>query len=523
MEPHHLRSLSRIFKRNCSFSSRISRQPLKKLDCNPTNTSQNFINGGRKAANGATVALIDPGTGVPVGSFFESSKDDVEKAIESSRYAFENEWSQWSATERNGVLRRAGRLLLENVNELAKLESIDTGKTLTEATFDVEGVYECCNYFSSLCHTLNGQYIPLSGDSWAYTRREPLGVCTGIGAWNFPISNIAWKALPALACGNTLVYKPSPLTPLSSTLFAEILSEVGLPNGVLNVVQGGAEVGEIFCSHPEVDKVSFTGSVETGSKVMAACAPGIKNVTLELGGKSPMVVFEDADIPNAVQGALMANYITQGEVCSNAARIYVHESIFEEYVDLVVAATKNLRLGDPKNGRSQLGALISSEHRDKVEGFIQRAKDEGARIRCGGERPDFSGTPISEGYYLTPCVMDNCHDDMEIIKEEHFGPVMCILPFSTEDEVLERSNNTRFGLAGGVFTRDISRAHRFIAKLRAGSCCINTYNMYPVQIPFGGNKMSGIGRENSTAVLDHYTQMKSVYVEMGDVDSMFTT
>jgi len=484
---------------------------------------QNLVNGKRcfpvDCTSTEAIDNINPATGKAIGQFYISGSLEVDRAIQNSKDAFES-WSQTTASERSSLIRRVGRHLRRHIHEIAKLETIDTGKSITESTFDVEAAIEACSYFSSVCYSLEGQHIPIHKDAFAYTIREPLGVCAGIGAWNFPINNLAWKALPALACGNTMVYKPSPLTPLSSAIFAELMIEVGLPPGCLNIVQGEGLVGQTFCSHPDVAKVSFTGSAETGAKVMAACAEHIKPVTLELGGKSPLIIFEDADINNAVQGALMANFLTQGEVCSNAARVYVHESIYEEFLSKVVNACQKMIIGDTMSARVKIGALISKEHLEKVQGFIDRAVGEGANILCGGVQPKLPGAN-ADGYYLTPCVMDNCHDQMEIIQEEHFGPIMCIMKFSAEDEVVARSNNTPYGLSGGVFTRDLSRAHRIASKLNVGTFTINTYNMYPVTIPFGGVKKSGIGRENGTAVLNHYTQLKTVYVELGDVETAF--
>jgi len=499
---------------------------VRSLSClaSANSDAQNFVAGRRclpvdQGADGI-VENRNPSTGKVIGHFFQSGVDEVDRAVSNAKEAFPA-WSQTTASERSSILRRAARLLTKKKHDIAVLETMDTGKTIMESSFDIDAVIECCNYFASLCYSLNGEQIPVNKDAFVYTRKEPLGVVSGIGAWNFPIQCAAWKALPALICGNTVVFKPSPLTPLSTVAFAEIFSEVGLPPGCLNVVQGGSLVGEAFCKHKEVAKVSFTGSVGTGSKVMAACAPLIKPVTLELGGKSPLVIFDDVDLDDAVQGALMANFITQGEVCSNAARVYVHESIFDEFLEKVVDATSRLRIGNTMDGRMEIGALISSEHLDKVTGFIDRAVAEGARIRCGGTKPSFGNVVHAGGYYLSPCVMDNCTDDMEIVREEHFGPIMCVLPFSSEEEVVERANSTPYGLAAGVFTNDIRRAHRVIGQLQAGSCYVNTYNMYPVQVPFGGMKMSGIGRENGTIVLNHYTQLKTVYVETNEVESIF--
>ncbi|XP_047135173.1 4-trimethylaminobutyraldehyde dehydrogenase [Hydra vulgaris] len=486
--------------------------------------NQNFVDGRRCLpqlhTSSKVINNINPGTGAIIGQFYCSGKDELERAVANSKEAFEV-WSHQTVSERSSIFRRAAKAIRSKKLDIARLETIDTGKTITESSMDVDAVIESCNYYASLCYMLHGQQIPVHNGALVYTVREPLGVCLGIGAWNFPFLNIAWKALPALACGNTLVYKPSPNTPITSVVFAEIMADVGLPAGCLNIVQGDGEAGQYLCEHKDIAKVSFTGSISTGTKIMAACAPTLKKLTLELGGKSPLVIFEDADIDNAVQGALMANFIIQGEACSNGTRVYVHESILDSFLEKVVEATRNLNIGDTMDARTHIGALISLEHLEKVQGFINRAVSEGAKILCGGDKPKFENRSFANGYYINPCIMTHCHDGMEIIKEEHFGPIMCVMPFSNEEEVLNRANSSTTGLAAGVFTKNISRAHKFIAKLQAGSCYINTYNMYPVQVPFGGNKMSGIGRENGTQVIEHYTQTKSVYVELNEVDSIF--
>ncbi|KAM6922091.1 4-trimethylaminobutyraldehyde dehydrogenase [Xenentodon cancila] len=369
--------------------------------------------------------------------------------------------------------------------------------------------------------TLAGQHIQLPGGAFAYTRREPLGVCVGIGAWNYPFQIASWKSAPALACGNAMVFKPSPMTPVTAVILAEIYKEAGAPDGLFCVVQGGAETGSLLCYHPKVAKVSFTGSVPTGKKVMEMSAKGVKPVTLELGGKSPLIIFNDCDLENAVKGALMANFLSQGEVCCNGTRVFVQRSIMPQFLEKVVKRTKAILVGDPLLESTRMGALISKPHLEKVLGFVSQAKKEGARVLCGGEPFIPSNSQLKEGYFMSPCVLDNCRDDMTCVKEEIFGPVMCVLPFDTEEEVIGRANNTSFGLASGVFTRDISRAHRVAENLEAGTCFINNYNTSPVEVPFGGYKMSGFGRENGQVTVEYYSQLKTVVVEMGDVDDYF--
>ncbi len=313
-----------------------------------------------------------------------------------------------------------------------------------------------------------------------------------------------------------MVFKPSELTPLTALRLAEIYTEAGLPPGVFNVVQGAADTGRALVRHPDVAKVSLTGEVGTGKRVMAAAAETLKQVSLELGGKSPMIVFADADLENAVKAAMMANFYTQGEVCSNGTRVFVERAIHNRFIDALVTRTERMKVGDPLDPKTDVGALISAGHRAKVEGFIEAGKQAGARLLCGGERPD--DPALAGGFFLSPAIFDRCSDEMAIVREEIFGPVMSVLTFEDEEEVIARANDTPYGLSAGVFTRDLARAHRVIARLQAGTCWINNYNITPIEMPFGGYKQSGIGRENGRAAIEHYTQIKSVYVELGDVE-----
>lgn len=415
----------------------------------------------------------------------------------------------------------AARIIRERRNAIAKAEVANNGKSITEAEVDIDVAWQCIEYYAGIAPTLSGQHIQLPGGSFAYTRREPLGVCVGIGAWNYPFQIAAWKSAPALACGNAMVFKPSPMTPVTAVMLAEIYKEAGVPDGLFNVVQGGAETGSLLCHHPMVAKVSFTGSVPTGKKVMEMAAKSVKQVTLELGGKSPLIIFKDCELENAIKGALMANFLTQGEVCCNGTRVFVQREIMPKFLEEVVKRTKAISVGDPLCEGTRMGALISKPHMEKVLGFIKQAKEQGGKVLCGGERFVPNDPKLKDGYFVSPCVLDNCRDDMTCVKEEIFGPVMSVLPFDTEEEVLQRANNTTFGLASGVFTRDIARAHRVAANLQAGTCYINNYNVGPVEVPFGGYKMSGFGRENGTVTIEYYSQLKTVVVEMGDVESLF--
>ncbi len=471
------------------------------------------------SADGRGFETLNPATNQPLCHVEIAGEPEVEAAVAAAEAGFAV-WSAMGGTARGRVLKRAAEILRARTRELSVLETLDTGKPIAEAqSVDVASGADCLEYYGGLAATLHGEHVDLGAawnHSFFYTRREPLGVCTGIGAWNYPIQIACWKAAPALACGNAMVFKPAELTPLTATKLAEVFKEAGLPDGAFNVVHGFAETGRLLTRHPRIAKVSLTGEVGTGKKVMADAAGSLKQVTLELGGKSPLLVFADADLDNAVSAALMANFFTQGEICSNGTRVFVEESARDAFLDKLVARTQAMRIGDPMDPATHVGALISREHRDKVLGYIEAGRAEGARLLCGGEIPD--DPALAEGNFVTPAIFDGCTDDMKIVHDEIFGPVLSVLTFGSEDEAIARANATPYGLAAGVFTRDLARAHRAVARLQAGTCWINNYNLTPIEMPFGGVKQSGIGRENGRAAIEHYSQLKSVYVEMGDVD-----
>jgi betaine-aldehyde dehydrogenase len=483
-------------------------------------TVQNYIDG-TYVSNTSSERFdsINPATGEVLAQIEVAGETEVTAAIASAQRGFEI-WRDTPAAERGRVLVKTANLLRERVNELARLEVQDTGKPIAEAqAVDIFSAADCLEYFGGIAASLHGQHFDLGTSAFAYTRREPLGICVGIGAWNYPIQIAAWKSAPALACGNSMIFKPSEVTPLTAPKLAEIFTECGLPEGVFNVVQGAAPTGSMLVSHPAVAKVSLTGEVGTGKKVMASAAGTLKHVTMELGGKSPLIIFEDAHLDNAVSAALLGNFYTQGEICSNSTRVFVHEDIYDAFLGKLSERTAKMVIGDPMDEKTDVGSLIHRDHLEKVMGYIQKGKDEGARLVIGGE--SLTDGARAQGCFVEPTVFADCSDDMSIVKEEIFGPVMSVLRFSNEEEVVRRANATEFGLAAGVFTKDIQRGHRVVAQLEAGTCWINNYNITPIEMPFGGVKQSGIGRENSLAALDHYTQLKSVYVELGDVDSPY--
>jgi betaine-aldehyde dehydrogenase len=468
---------------------------------------------------GERFASVNPASGEILGYVTAAGASQVDAAVRAA-IAAQARWGVLPGVERARILRRAADLLRSRNQELAELETRDTGKPIQETrVVDVTSGADCLEYFAGLAQSLCGEHLDLGPGAFGYTRREPLGVVAGIGAWNYPLQIACWKAAPALACGNAMIFKPAELTPLSAVKLEEIFLEAGLPPGVFQVVQGFAETGRLLTRHPGIRKVSLTGEVGTGKAVMGDAAQTLKNVTLELGGKSPLIVFDDAKLDNAVGGALLANFYSSGQVCSNGTRVFVQRSIKAQFLERLVKRVNAMKIGDPMHPDTQVGALISEQHMQKVLSYIARGRAEGAHVATGGKR--VTSGELARGFFVAPTVFDACRDDMCIVREEIFGPVMSVLEFEGEEEVIERANATQFGLAAGVFTNDLTRAHRVIARLQAGTCWINHYNITPVELPFGGVKQSGLGRENGRAALEYYTQLKSVYVAMGDVESPY--
>lgn len=470
------------------------------------------------ATSNETFSTENPATGEIICKVQKASLDDLNKAVSSAQSGFKI-WSQMTGIQRGRILMKAQALLRERNQALAELEVMDTGKPIQEANcVDVLSGADCIEYFAGIAPTLSGNHVQLD-NAFGYTRREPLGVCAGIGAWNYPIQIACWKSAMALACGNAMIFKPASMTPLTALKLAEIYTEAGLPNGVFNVICGGAEIGRGLALHPNIDKVSLTGSTETGKKVMADAATTLKHVTMELGGKSPLIIFADADIDNAVSAAMLANFYTQGEICTNGTRVFVENSIQDTFIEKLLERTRSLTIGDPTHPDTQIGALISKNHLQSVLNYIEQGIEAGATLLCGGKRA--TGPSLDQGYFIEPTIFSNCQDTMSIVQDEIFGPVMSILSFSKEEEVVRRANNTDYGLAAGVFTQNLPRGHRVIAALEAGTCWINNYNITPIEMPLGGFKQSGLGLENGPTAIEHYTRLKSVYVELGDVDSPY--
>lgn len=458
---------------------------------------------------------INPATEQVIAQIEQATEKEISAAVESAIQG-QKIWASYTAVQRSRIILKAVNILRERNLELAKLETLDTGKPLSETeAVDIETGADVLEYYAGLADAIEGTQLPLREDSFFYTRREPLGVVAGIGAWNYPIQIAMWKAAPALISGNAMIFKPSEVTPLTAMKLAEILIEAGVPAGVFNIVQGDYRVGQALATHPEIAKISFTGSVPTGEKVMAGASTTLKAVTMELGGKSPLIIFKDADLDRAADIAMMANFYSTGQVCTNGTRVFIHESIKKIFEEKLLERIKRIKMGDPLDPETNLGPLVSETHYQKVLQFIELGKKEGATLLTGGT------APAEKGYFVEATIFTDCHDEMTIVKEEIFGPVMSVLSFNDEDEVIKRANATKYGLAAGIVTNNLTLAHRVIHKLEAGICWINTWGESAAQMPVGGYKSSGIGRENGLETLNAYTQTKSIQIELGNFESVF--
>jgi betaine-aldehyde dehydrogenase len=484
---------------------------------------QQLYIGGRRvsATSGKTFQTINPANGEVLADVQAASEADVDAAVASANQG-QRIWAAMTAMQRSRILRRAVEILRERNNELAELETLDTGKPLSETRYvDIVTGADVLEYYAGLVPALEGQQIPLRESAFVYTRREPLGVVAGIGAWNYPIQIALWKSAPALAAGNAMIFKPSEVTPLTTLKLAEIYTEAGLPDGVFNVLNGGgSEVGAWLTAHAGIEKISFTGGTVTGKKVMASASSStLKDVTMELGGKSPLIIFSDANMDKAADVAMMANFYSSGQVCTNGTRVFVHRSNIQTFEQKIVERVARIRLGDPQDENTNFGPLVSQSHMQNVLRYIDLGIKEGARLLAGGKR-ELTGD-YANGAYVQPTVFTDCTDAMTIVQEEIFGPVMSILVYDDEEEVIRRANDTEYGLAAGLITENISRAHRVIHQLQAGICWINTWGESPAEMPVGGYKQSGVGRENGLMTLQNYTRVKSIQVEMGNYTSVF--
>jgi len=485
-------------------------------------TQKLYIDGRYQESTGnETFDAINPANGEVIATLQNATAEDVDLAVSAARQG-QKVWAAMTAMQRSRILRRAVDILRERNDELAAIETADTGKPLSETTaVDIVTGADVLEYYAGLIPALEGQQIPLRDSAFVYTRREPLGVVAGIGAWNYPIQIALWKSAPALAAGNAMIFKPSEVTSLTALKLAEIYTEAGVPDGVFSVVTGsGASVGQALTDHPHIAKISFTGGVTTGKKVMAsASASTLKEVTMELGGKSPLIIFPDANLDKAADIAMMANFYSSGQVCTNGTRVFVPKALQAGFEAKILERVQRIRLGDPTDENVNFGPLVSFGHMESVLRYIESGKSEGARLLAGGDRIIVGD--YAKGAYVAPTVFTDCRDDMTIVREEIFGPVMSILTYESEDEVVRRANNTEYGLAAGLVTQDLNTAHRVIHQLEAGICWINTWGESDAAMPVGGYKHSGVGRENGISTLEHYTQVKSVQVELGEFSSVF--
>ena len=467
-------------------------------------------------STGRTSTVVSPADNEAIATVAAGGPEDVDRAVAAARRAYDHgPWPRMSASQRGRYLLRVAALLERDAAEVARIELRNNGKPIREsAGIDVPLSVDCFEYFAGYATKLTGMTLPVPGDVLAYTLREPIGVVGAITPFNFPLLLATWKLAPALAFGNTVVIKPSSETPLSTLRLAEIFDEAGLPPGVVNVVVGDARVGNHLVEHPDVDKVTFTGSTQVGKGIAAKAAGNLKRVSLELGGKAPNLVFADADLDDAVAGALFGVFWTQGEICTAGSRILVQRPVFDAFVERFAERARSLRVGDPLDPRTQTGPVVSRGQFERVMGYIDAGRASGARLVAGGSRP--SDPALAKGNYIQPTVFVDARPDMSIVREEIFGPVAVVMPFDTPEEAVRLANATRFGLTAGVWTRDVKLAHRMARALRAGTVWVNMYNVVTSEAPFGGFKESGWGRENGPYALEAFTEVKSVFVNLAE-------
>jgi aldehyde dehydrogenase (NAD+) len=461
--------------------------------------------------DGGSFDTYNPATGQVIAKVAAAGPKDVDKAVKAARKALESgPWNKMDAADRGKLLLKLADLVDAQADELAKLESLNCGKTIKDSKGDMQGVANTLRYYGGWADKIEGKTVPVRGSFLSYTLRQPVGVVGQIIPWNFPLLMLAWKWGPALACGNTVVLKPAEQTPLTALRMGELAIEAGLPPGVVNILNGmGETTGAAIVVHPDIDKIAFTGHVDTAKIIQKAAADTLKRTTFELGGKSPNVIFADADLDNAVAGAFHAIYFHGGQCCTAGSRLFVEQKIHQEFVERLAEKSKERKIGDPLDPKTEQGPQVSQEQLDKILHYINVGQKQGATLLSGGHRVG------DKGFFVEPTVFDNVKDDMAIAKDEIFGPVVSVLPFKSLDDVLPRANNTTYGLAAAIWTKDIDKAHLFAKQVKAGTVWVNCYHVVDTTTPFGGFKMSGQGRENGEAALEHYTETKTVTIKLG--------
>jgi len=463
------------------------------------------------AAEGGEFETYDPATGDAIARVAAGTAADVDRAVKAARRALERgPWASMDAADRGRLLAKLADLVESNAAELAALESYNCGKTISDAKGDIGGVVNTLRYYAGWADKIEGRTVPVRGEFLCYTLRQPVGVVGQIIPWNFPLLMLAWKWGPALACGNTVVMKPAEQTPLTALRVGELAIEAGFPAGVINLVNGfGETAGAALVGHPDVDKIAFTGHVDTAKIIQRQAAETLKRTTFELGGKSPNVIFADADLESAVAGAFHAIYFHGGQCCTAGSRLFVEKRVHQEFVERLAEKARHRQLGDPLDPATEQGPQVSREQLDKILHYVDLGQKQGATLVAGGQRRG------DRGFFVEPTIFDGVRDDMAIATDEIFGPVVSVLPFDGVDEVVERSNRTNYGLAAAVWTKDIDKAHLFAKRVKAGTVWVNCYHVVDATTPFGGFKMSGQGRENGEAALEHYTETKTVTVKLG--------
>src|SRR6266480_1210374 len=458
---------------------------------------------------------INPATGEVLTQVVEASPEAVDRAVAAARKAFEDRsgpWRKMAASERGRLIWRLADLVEQHIDELAELETLDNGKPIFESRYvDVPMVIDVLRYYAGLATKIHGETVNTSETAVTYTLREPIGAVGLIIPWNFPLLLASWKLGPALACGNTILLKPAEQTPLTALRFGELAVEAGIPAGVLNIVTGGPETGKAIVRHPGIDKIAFTGSTAVGKEIMRSSADTLKRVTLELGGKSPNIVFADSDIDSAVKGAINGIFYGKGEVCNAGSRLFVENKVQNEFLEKLVARAKKLQPADPLEPKTRLGAIVSQEQMQTVLSYVEAGKREGAKLIAGGNRVSVDD---GKGYFLEPTIFGDVTNDMKIAQEEIFGPVLATLSFDDIDQVIDLANRNQYGLAAAVWTRDIKKAHSVSRQLKAGAVWINTYGLMDAALPFGGYKSSGFGRELGMHAIEHYTELKTVWLNL---------